>query len=513
MADLPELYQRVAAAQGMGLPASTGTGMESMPSTGPRFGLDDAFRLGIGSSLINQGPLASQTSQLEPQAVEQPASMTGSSLGDVGMALAMMGSGLRGDILPGVAVFQQLEQRKAQAAAIVEKKRQQEEAKRQHDMGMVERILSNTTLPNSAKLDALDKMRRDIPWAGTMADGLKEAHLQNFKALRAYIPEDVVSRVVGGESSAGEISAWADFAQESYKVDLKERIREQAYTAAAQAPEDQRTPSQQKLIQEREADLAVKTAKAEADTAQAALHRAQAAQPQGVNKKLEEFKGDLLSAGIDPKSKEGQNLLRVRAEREAKGTPMVNIDMGQDASKEAQKKFMDKASETYQQLKTAPVQLKNLEEAKALIPKARGFMGPFGETKLEVTKFLNNSLGLNVNPEGVNSAEELRTRIFQNVLENLKKMDAQPSQYQQIIMMESLGKLGTDPNALTGVIDAYGDIIRGRVDLYNKEVKSAEQRGVKFPYDPIIKLEQSEPKPPSKKDMNERFKRLNEIMK
>lgn len=167
---------------------------------------------------------------------------------------------------------------------------------------------------------------------------------------------------------------------------------------------------------------------------------------------------------------------------------ITNVNTFTPASVEAQKEFMKSTRATYDQLKQAPVALQSIERAKALVPEARGFMGPGGETLLDAAKFLNNRVGMNINTEGVKSAEELRTRIFFNIMDNLKKMDAQPSQQQQQIMQEALGKLGTDPNALPQVLDAFGDVIRGKVELHNKEVQGAIERGVKFPYDPLVTL-------------------------
>lgn len=166
-----------------------------------------------------------------------------------------------------------------------------------------------------------------------------------------------------------------------------------------------------------------------------------------------------------------------------------NVNAYAPASEEAQKDFIKSTRATYDQLKHAPSLLNNIEAAKALIPGAKGFMGTGGETLLEATKFLNNRLGMNINTEGVKDAEELRSRIFFNIMDNLKKMDAQPSQQQQQVMQESLGKLGTDPNALPGVLDAFADVIRDKVDLHNTEVGNAIARGVKFPYDPTVKLQ------------------------
>ena len=130
----------------------------------------------------------------------------------------------------------------------------------------------------------------------------------------------------------------------------------------------------------------------------------------------------------------------------------------------------------------------NIEKAKALVPQAKGFMGAGGEGVLQAASFLNNRLGTNINTEGVKSAEELRSRLFLGIMDNLKKLDSQPSQQQQAALQQALGSIGTDPNALPRVLDVFGDTIRQKVDLYNEEASSAESRGVKFPYKPTITL-------------------------
>ena len=168
---------------------------------------------------------------------------------------------------------------------------------------------------------------------------------------------------------------------------------------------------------------------------------------------------------------------------------VTNVNSFVPASEEAQREFMKSTRTNYDALRSAPTALKNIEEAKALIPAAKGFMGPGGEALLEAAKFLNNRIGTSINTEGVKSAEELRSRVFVGVMENLKKMDAQPSTYQQKVMEDALGKIGTDPTALPAVLDVFGDIIRDKVGIHNREVVGAVARGVKFPYDPVIKLE------------------------
>jgi hypothetical protein len=128
------------------------------------------------------------------------------------------------------------------------------------------------------------------------------------------------------------------------------------------------------------------------------------------------------------------------------------------------------------------------EEAKKLVPNAKGFMGAGGEPILTAASFLNNRFGMSIDTKGVTDATVLRTRLFAGILENLKKLDSQPTALQQAALQEALGSLGTDPTALPRVLDTYGESLRTKVDLHNQEVTDAEKRGVKFPFKPQIAL-------------------------
>lgn len=134
------------------------------------------------------------------------------------------------------------------------------------------------------------------------------------------------------------------------------------------------------------------------------------------------------------------------------------------------------------QLVHAPAALDNIEKAKRLAKVSGGFVGSFGDKKLEVVQFLNNNLGLALSPEQVQNASELRSRVFMGIMENLKKMDAQPSQYQQQVMQDALGRLTTDPGALPRVLDVFGDIVRSKVKIHNDQVDAAGKSGIRFAY-------------------------------
>lgn len=167
---------------------------------------------------------------------------------------------------------------------------------------------------------------------------------------------------------------------------------------------------------------------------------------------------------------------------------VTNIENYEPANVAAQKEYMQNVAKTREALQSAPATLENIERAKDLIPEAKTFMGTGGEAYLTVSKFLNNRLGTNINLAGVKSAEELRSRLFMGVMDNLKKMDAQPTGRQQEALQEAIGQLDTDPNALPQILDILGNSLRTKVDIYNKDVSDAEARGVKFPYKPQVEL-------------------------
>jgi hypothetical protein len=167
---------------------------------------------------------------------------------------------------------------------------------------------------------------------------------------------------------------------------------------------------------------------------------------------------------------------------------VTNINMVDTASEAAMKEYIKDTAEQRKMYASAPAVLENIEKSKALIPDAKKFMGTGGEGMLELTKFFNNRVGTEINTKGITSAEELRSRLFMGVMDNLKKMDSQPTQTQQAALQEAVGRLGTDPNALSNVLDIMADALRTKIDLYNADVTEAEKRGVKFPFKPQIEL-------------------------
>ena len=169
-------------------------------------------------------------------------------------------------------------------------------------------------------------------------------------------------------------------------------------------------------------------------------------------------------------------------------SPVTNINTYAPATEEAMKKYIDVVAAQKEAYSSAPATLENIEQAKALIPDAKKFMGTGGEAYLTAVKFLNNRLGTDIDVKGVKEAEVLRSRLFMGVMDNLKKMDAQPTGRQQEALQEAIGRLDTDPNALSDVLDILGNSLRSKVEAYNTDVTSAEAKGTKFPFTAQIQL-------------------------
>lgn len=226
-------------------------------------------------------------------------------------------------------------------------------------------------------------------------------------------------------------------------------------------------------------------------TADAALPKGEVREVGGVLSTINPFTGEEIGK-VDYSATE-------QAARRA-GAPSTKIQNWVPASETAQKVFIEEFKDTYKQLKTAPTDIANLRRAAELSKtEGRKYMGTGGEAFLSAAKFLKNRLGIDVNEKAISNAEEARTVLFQNVLNNLRKLDAQPSQQQQLIMQQALGSLDTDPDALPRVVQVYEDVIRGRVEQHNREfaeMKANPNLANAFPYSLEIKLPERISAPP-----------------
>ena len=169
-------------------------------------------------------------------------------------------------------------------------------------------------------------------------------------------------------------------------------------------------------------------------------------------------------------------------------TSINNVMAFEPFANKVQSKMGEGLVENYATLKNIPSQIKSLDRAAQLAPKS--FAGSMAEQKLGIAKFFNNNLGTNISGEKVKNTEELRSALFTNVMENLKKLDASPSQQQQQILQQSMGSIGTDPNAIPLVVNTYKQILIDKAKQHNLQVRQAQEGPAKlvYPYDISIPL-------------------------
>ena len=125
--------------------------------------------------------------------------------------------------------------------------------------------------------------------------------------------------------------------------------------------------------------------------------------------------------------------------------------------------------------------LSGLENTITAIQKARRlnkkgdasmYQGSFADTKLAVAKFASDNLGITINPQGINDAQELTSVLFTNVLDNLKKMDASPSEAQQRMLAKAMGTTESTPEALEMILEFWEGNMISKIGNYNKKVNS-----------------------------------------
>lgn len=312
-----------------------------------------------------------------------------------------------------------------------------------------------------------------------------------FKSI-GVTPEQGDQEIVAS-AQAGDLAGWRSKVLEG-KEKITQRLRDQSDLQRAMAAADKKArPTTDVPLY----DTGEEGRRVEADSASYIQNIVAELQELGrtdlAGTILKQYMDSAMApyAGLPPGAAELEAMRRhpeLRAIKELLAELSAPRNIIDVAGNQAAKMYIDRLGNEFERLSTAPATINNIERAKKLIPGAKPFLGSGAEAYLNTAKFLNSWLGMEFNVKGVKDAEVLRTRLFDGVLENLRKLDAQPTAEQQRILNEALGNLSTDPSALADVLNAVEERIRERVELYNSRVESAEKRGVPFPYDVTIRI-------------------------
>ena len=173
-------------------------------------------------------------------------------------------------------------------------------------------------------------------------------------------------------------------------------------------------------------------------------------------------------------------------------TSINNVMAFEPFANKVQSKMGEGLVEQYSTLKNIPIEIANLNKAATLAPKS--FAGTFAQQKTDAAKFFNNNFGTKIAVDKINNTEELGSRLFQSTMENLKKMDASPSQYQQKVMQQAFGTITTDPSSLPKIIEIQKEALTSKAKQHNLQVQQSQQgpAQLQFPYSITIPLEESQ---------------------
>ena len=161
------------------------------------------------------------------------------------------------------------QQAQARKDALAQQMAVQEEQKRQHNMLMTEKLIQ------TGNLDALNAFGKEFAPAGLIGSAMAQKDLAEVPSLLkgGYLEQDFVKSIFDEDPSKrptpGQIKAHVDFAKEMFKEDYKAQVKNSALDKALAIPAEKRTPGQQRLVDDHQAELGVKQSTAE-------LHQAQA---------------------------------------------------------------------------------------------------------------------------------------------------------------------------------------------------------------------------------------------
>jgi len=169
----------------------------------------------------------------------------------------------------------------------------------------------------------------------------------------------------------------------------------------------------------------------------------------------------------------------------------TKVEAFEPASVQAQKDFTSALSKRREALQNAPSTIKNLQGIRSAVSQLKTFKGSMADKKIAIANFLNSNFGTQIAPDDLANAQALNTRLFLPVMENLRAMDAQPSQAQQMMLQEAMGRITSDPGAIIQITKIMEDSIREKVKSYQRDVESASKNNIRFPFDPTIELPES----------------------
>jgi len=178
----------------------------------------------------------------------------------IGAGLQSAGAAHFGNYGVGQGYMQMKQQADLRKQMFAQQQAQMEEQKNQHHMQMVEKLIQ------TGNVDALNAYGKQYAPAGLIGSAMAQKDLAEVPSLMkgGYLEQEFVQSIFDQDPSKrptpGQIKAHVDFAKEQFKEDYKAQVKGKFLDKALAKPVEQRTPGEQRLVDEHQTEMDLKKA-------------------------------------------------------------------------------------------------------------------------------------------------------------------------------------------------------------------------------------------------------------
>ena len=128
-------------------------------------------------------------------------------------------------------------------------------------------------------------------------------------------------------------------------------------------------------------------------------------------------------------------------------------------------------------LESAPDQIRNLDTVLSTLKNNPTFVGPQGSNMTAIASYANKYFGANIPPDKIADTAYIKKVMTSIATTRLKQSDPNPTEKQMNLMLQTIGSIDTDPNALYKLAEQERTTLANSVARHNARVTEAEKRG------------------------------------
>ena len=137
--------------------------------------------------------------------------------------------------------------------------------------------------------------------------------------------------------------------------------------------------------------------------------------------------------------------------------------------------------------RTAESALHTIQESRKAIA-GGAFLGSGADAKTDITKAAKSLFGIDIDSTKLSNSEYLRTTLGQGLLDNAKKLGANPTAEDSKRIDAIVGTISKDPTALSKALDFQEEMAIRAINKHNENVTDAERRGLSTPFNLTIQV-------------------------